>query len=178
MFDAAIDPTTGAMPDPQQMLADLAGSDPRMAMMLRLLQSQSGAHIETAPPPEEELENERDALIAEFAQRLDEAEARAARIEKIARRLNSERRMLGQRVADLAAALGACGLCWGEDSACPCCRGRGRPGMVRPDPELRLRLFGRARPAPPMMRADSPLLRPVPPGPVPPGIDLSSQGEV
>jgi hypothetical protein len=34
---------------------------------------------------------------------------------------------------ELAAALGACYLCWGEDVECPECHGEGRPGSVAPD---------------------------------------------
>lgn len=36
----------------------------------------------------------------------------------------------------LAAALGACPLCWGEDPGCPECEGEGTPGSARPDREL------------------------------------------
>ena len=42
---------------------------------------------------------------------------------------------LRQVNATLAAALGACPLCWGDDE-CDACEGGGRPGYVRPDPEL------------------------------------------
>ena len=35
----------------------------------------------------------------------------------------------------LAAALGACPACWGEDEHCNECRGRGRPGAFTPDEE-------------------------------------------
>ena len=35
----------------------------------------------------------------------------------------------------LAAALGACPACWGEDPSCRWCRGRGAPGALAPDPE-------------------------------------------
>ena len=35
----------------------------------------------------------------------------------------------------LASALGACSECWGQRKSCPQCRGRGKPGAFRPDPE-------------------------------------------
>lgn len=38
------------------------------------------------------------------------------------------------RNAVIAAALGGCGLCWGEESGCPECKGAGRPGWIAPDP--------------------------------------------
>src|SRR5204863_5798 len=76
-------------------------------------------------------------------------EDRIDRMKRQGRRLYEEHQNVTARLADLAAALGACGLCWGEDEFCPSCRGRGRPGMVRPDPELRARLLGpfRVQPA-------------------------------
>jgi hypothetical protein len=43
---------------------------------------------------------------------------------------------LRERVDRCAAALGACGVCWGTDPACRACRGHGRPGFAMPDPEL------------------------------------------
>lgn len=57
----------------------------------------------------------------------------------------------------VAAALGACRVCWGGDGACGECGGRGAPGSRRPDPVLferlvvpavrRLRTPKRAEPA-------------------------------
>jgi hypothetical protein len=56
-------------------------------------------------------------------------------------------RALQQELADLrevndtlAAALGACHVCWGGDSDCHECAGRGTPGSRRPDPRLFSRL--------------------------------------
>lgn len=40
------------------------------------------------------------------------------------------------RVDRCAAALGACGACWGTDSECRACRGRGWPGYSMPDEGL------------------------------------------
>ena len=37
---------------------------------------------------------------------------------------------------DLAAALGACPECWGTESGCRLCRGRGSPGCMPPDTGL------------------------------------------
>jgi len=45
----------------------------------------------------------------------------------------AELTVLRDRTDRLAAALGACCLCWGEDAGCRVCRGRGRPGFAIPD---------------------------------------------
>jgi len=45
----------------------------------------------------------------------------------------AELTVLRDRTDRLAAALGACCLCWGEDAGCRACRGRGRPGFAIPD---------------------------------------------
>jgi len=70
----------------------------------------------------------------------------------------------------LADALGACPVCWGEDGRCPRCRGRGRPGGRRPDPEAfqalvvpAVRRYAAGRPSPPTS-TQSPAST-VPPGP-------------
>lgn len=45
----------------------------------------------------------------------------------------AELKALRDRNDVLAAALGACCLCWGEDAHCRICRGRGSPGFSVPD---------------------------------------------
>jgi hypothetical protein len=49
------------------------------------------------------------------------------------RKLSAELKVLRDRNDLLAAALGACCLCWGQDPDCRFCRGRGRPGFAAPD---------------------------------------------
>lgn len=137
MFDAAALLGDGAPPDPAQMMQDMAASDPRMAMLMQMMQAQRGPAVEDPDVPDE-----RDELIAELSERLDAAEARLTKMTRIARQLHETSRAAMLRMSELAAALGACGLCWGEDSTCLGCRGRGRPGMIRPDPEMRAHLFG------------------------------------
>ena len=124
--------------DPQAMLRELAASDPRMALMLQFLNPPRAVVLEDDP----ELD-ERNAVIEDLSARLDAAEVKLTRVTGIARRLHEAHQSSARRLSELAAALGACGLCWGEDQQCPGCHGRGRAGMVRPDEALRDRLFGR-----------------------------------
>jgi hypothetical protein len=48
----------------------------------------------------------------------------------------AELTLLRERSDNLAAAVGACCLCWGDDAECRVCRGRGRPGFAVPDRPL------------------------------------------
>ena len=121
------------------MMDELKRSNPQLAMLAQLMQ----ARAIVPEPVSEDLSDE----VAELANRLARAEARIERMKLQGRRLYEAHQSVTSRLADLAAALGACGLCWGEDDMCPSCRGRGRPGMVRPDPALRERLLGPFRQA-------------------------------
>lgn len=106
--------------DPSAAMAQLAGSDPRLAMLMQLMQPRRAA--------EEPGGDGRADLLAELAavtERLAAAEALVGRLRESGRRLLARARADEARLADLAAALGACGTCWGEDGGCPSCRGRG-----------------------------------------------------
>jgi hypothetical protein len=127
----------GSTPDPAQLMQEMAAGDPRMAMLMQMMQAQRGEPSNDAGEPDD-----RDELIAELSERLDASEARLTKMTRIARQLHEAGRIAASRLSRLAAALGACGLCWGEDQTCLGCRGRGRPGMIRPDPEMRAELFG------------------------------------
>ncbi|MEM7159322.1 MAG: hypothetical protein AAF799_41170 [Myxococcota bacterium] len=51
-------------------------------------------------------------------------------------RLESVNEMLRDTNDALAAALGACEVCWGTDDDCEACEGHGTPGSSLPDPRL------------------------------------------
>ncbi|ATY30894.1 hypothetical protein CVN68_01925 [Sphingomonas psychrotolerans] len=139
VFDAA---ASAATLDPAAMMQEFAAGDPRMAALVEMMQAQRAQPCNDVAAPDE-----RDELIVEMSARLDAAEARLTKMTRIARQLHEAGRAASQRLSNLAAALGACGLCWGDDPACLGCRGRGRPGMVRPDPQIRAELFGAQSPA-------------------------------
>lgn len=65
--------------------------------------------------------------------RAEQADA-IAELGDTARRLFAEREDALRRLENLAAALGACPLCLGEDPLCPTCHGAGEPGARAPDP--------------------------------------------
>ena len=120
------------------LLSDFARKNPDLAWMTQMLtaQRQLAASAQNTPGTDPR-QAEVDALTEELAR----SQARAAKLQRIARRLSDELEAAEALLADLAAAFGACGLCWGDDAQCPSCRGRGKPGRFAPDPELRLRFF-------------------------------------
>jgi hypothetical protein len=61
---------------------------------------------------------------------------RAARIRASLNALREELEALRDLNDSLALALGACSVCWGGDSDCTACGGRGGPGWARPEPSL------------------------------------------
>lgn len=145
MLDDAIPsgPKTGellpsALPDMDSMLGDFARQNPSLAWLTQMIAAQrqqaAGAN---APSDVDPLQAEIDALTEELAH----AEARAEKLRRIGQRLCRDLDAAQGLLADLAAAFGACGLCWGEDDTCRSCRGRGKPGRFAPDPALRLRFF-------------------------------------
>lgn len=90
-------------------LAERAASDPTLAMMMQMLTTRAAPSTDEATSPAE-------ASTAEQIQDLKAALANSYEL-----------------LDDLAAGLGACAACWGDDTACAACRGRGRSGWRRPE---------------------------------------------
>jgi hypothetical protein len=129
------------MMNPQNMMSkfmeQLGDGDPQLAMMVQMMQHQQ----QSVADPDDDYEakcKELEIDLAHTQQNLDSVRAEG-------KRLLAAHKIAVGRLSDLAAALGACGLCWGEDPDCLGCRGRGHVGMIRPDPEIRARLLGPAR---------------------------------
>jgi hypothetical protein len=61
---------------------------------------------------------------------------RERRMQRKIRALTAELEFQREIGDTLAAALGACYLCWGDDPECEQCGGVGSPGWNEPDPEL------------------------------------------
>lgn len=80
-------------------------------------------------------EAETDRIREELREEVRAEQADAiAELSDTARRLFAEREDVRRRLEELAAALGACPLCFGEDLLCPTCHGAGEPGARAPDP--------------------------------------------
>ena len=111
----------GAKPALHEMVAQMAEDDPRMGMVAQYLASRE-------QPPVIDLEEE--------APRAAERREALQRLEGTVKKLYSELEELRERSDSIAAALGACYLCWGEVRRCEVCGGKGRSGWQPRDPAL------------------------------------------
>jgi hypothetical protein len=106
-------------------LQQIAQNDPRLAPLIQHLQERLTAqHPEPAPAETNEPPQDQD-FEATQAARLAK---RNKELKRMARSMFDEIQALRARNDMLAAALGACHLCWGEDSECPYCAGAGKVG--------------------------------------------------
>jgi hypothetical protein len=110
------------------------GSDPGKALFGALAGQAGGPNVDLLMKlfgnDEASLERQREELREEI--RAEQAEAIAA-LGDTAKRLFDEREQARARVESLAAALGACPVCFGENVVCETCHGAGVPGGRAPD---------------------------------------------
>lgn len=141
-------------PDMNALLGDLARQNPNLALIAQMMAAQRQQADAALPAA---VDDPAGVEITALNEELAQARARHARLQRVARRLADELEVARDLLADLAAAFGACGLCWGDDTHCPSCRGRGKPGRFTPDPELRLRFFAQPLEMPAASRTSTPL---------------------
>jgi len=99
--------------DPMQTILQQYGDDPRVRLIVQLLQARA-----QMPSPSRTPED----TIAELERRNE--------------RLRRAHLELREQYLRLAAALGACARCWGDDPRCRECGGAGASGFFEPDREL------------------------------------------
>jgi hypothetical protein len=121
---ALLDAVRGGSGDPRKaMLAALAGGSeggPQFDMIMKLIDDQ-GEDANAAL---------REELLAEVRAEQEDA---VAELSATAKRLFKEREACSQRLEDLAAALGACPACFGDNLLCDTCHGAGQPGARAPE---------------------------------------------
>lgn len=127
----------GALPTTQDLLAKLAETNPTAGLIAQLLAQNQQQEREREASSEEEggaesLEQEPD----QDRMRSREKSRAAHRLRQKIGSMNRELSELRERNDALAAALGACHLCWGSDPECEICAGRGSPGASEPDKRL------------------------------------------
>lgn len=116
----------GGSTDLASVLASSGQSNPAMEAVLSAIAQQraTAAHAEVESDEEDSADEAPDRIAA--------LELRFDQLRDVARRMDAELRLLRRRNAHLAAALGACPQCWGEDPDCAVCAGEGQPGSAPP----------------------------------------------
>lgn len=110
----------------QSQLGVLAAGNPQLAPLLQMLQQRS------SPPPADPLDEEPEPMPPrEMQTGIAAADVRA--LLEHSQALEGEVETLRARNDTMAAALGACHLCFGEDRACEVCHGTGLPGWRTPE---------------------------------------------
>lgn len=107
------------------------GDNTMLSTLLQALQASRAAAPQAVPDKAEEAIK---PTAAEDSDRGMPADADVQALVDHARGMEQEIELLRQRNDSLAAALGACYLCVGQNSACPICQGRGVPGRQAPHP--------------------------------------------
>jgi hypothetical protein len=123
----ATDPTSLLM----SQLGCLTQDNPGVALLLGLLQRGSAAQAEVKPKEDDE-DAQRAAQHAALVRR--EAARRMRELREMVKDLYAELKVLRERNDTLAAAIGACYLCFGSDPFCEECGGRGLPGSRPSEP--------------------------------------------
>ena len=115
---------------PEDLLTKLSSTNPKAALLAKHL---AESHARSAPR-ETVIDVEPEEVLAKPV-----AEDCGNAMRELRQQVESmftELSVLRDRIDLLASALGACCLCWGEDTACRICRGRGQPGFTLPDDAL------------------------------------------
>jgi hypothetical protein len=130
----------GELPTTEDLVSELAGSDPTAGIIAQYLAQRrvEEAEHETSADEDEETDalripsDEWNAMVERNAQLGKAFRGLRQEVES----LYGELEDLRARNDKLAAALGACYLCWGLDVDCPTCGGQGLPGTSSPDRRL------------------------------------------
>ncbi len=151
--DSAIDPalqtllsgmdasaSVGALPSVQELLSQLESTNPTVGLIAKYLAARQVSESENSSE-EEAIEVEGEAVYAAEVQSVavEQFEQLARVVQRLGKHVQKLRVELDhlREVNDvLAAALGACYLCWGNDAGCPVCHGIGTPGTTMPDKQL------------------------------------------
>ena len=130
----------GALPSAQELLNQLESTDPTVGLLAKYLAARQSSESESSSE-EEAIEVEGEAIYTAEVQSevVEQFERLAQVVQRLGEHVTKLRAELDQlrEVNDaLAAALGACYLCWGKDAGCPVCHGTGGPGTAMPDMRL------------------------------------------
>lgn len=123
----------------KDLLLSQLDADPTTAMLIDYLMQQPTAEAEGESSPDEDA----DLDLLDRRKNIESAQVRSQEMTKAVNHLRqkvddmyAELEELRARNDMLAAALGACYLCWGDDSKCEVCGGKGYPGFFPADKQL------------------------------------------
>jgi len=115
----------------EQFLQERIGNNPQLQAMLAMMQQQVATEAEA-----EVVESSSITYQNELPTQSEELSKARLYIRKLRGRIAALEARLGEmeeNETEMACALGACPICWGEDSSCADCRGRGAPGAQLPN---------------------------------------------
>jgi hypothetical protein len=123
--------------DTRPMMEEMLNSNGDMDPMTRMLLTQALARDENQDDTEDPnviIIDQDDYKPSRRQLALDRLRHRFQQMTQQIAEMSEALDVLQARSDDLADALGACYLCWGEDPRCPECAGKGAPGSLLPDP--------------------------------------------
>lgn len=122
------------------LLSQLDSTNPTTALLANYLSQQ---HPDPDADATDDDEDEEDLQHPQSVEALEDIQKQSHKLLQAIRYLRREVDELYAELDDmherndaLAAALGACYLCWGEDLDCEICGGKGQPGAFLPDADM------------------------------------------
>jgi hypothetical protein len=121
----------------EELLAQQAKTNPMAAMFAKHMAEQKAIASARENLPVIDVEaSEVDAEVEEIQEQGENSAAELSELRQYMKGMFAEIKLLRERNDALAAAVGACCLCWGQNLECRSCRGRGGPGFCMPDESL------------------------------------------
>jgi hypothetical protein len=121
----------------EELLAQQAQTNPMAAMFAKHMAEQKAIAAARENLPVIDVEaSEVDAEVEEIQEQGEDSAAALSELRQYMKGMFAEIKLLRERNDALAAAVGACCLCWGQNLECRSCRGRGGPGFCMPDESL------------------------------------------
>jgi hypothetical protein len=123
----------------EELLAQQAKTNPMAAMFAKHMAEQKAIAAARENLPVIDVEASEANAELEVEENQEQGEDSAAELSELRlymKGMFAEIKLLRERNDALAAAVGACCLCWGQNLECRSCRGRGGPGFCMPDESL------------------------------------------
>jgi hypothetical protein len=114
----------------------LSGSDLDPVSRMILSQALATGNHQESDEDDTDSEEEEDYTLSRRSRAIQRLRTRFVKMQQQIEDMQQQIEEMEIRNDELAAALGACYLCWGEDPECPECQGKGHPGSVMPDRAL------------------------------------------